>query len=689
MSNRERIWIRNALLGGLAVSTLVLAFHTHMAWIYFQPGLRELSDLVPRPGPFWAQEWFFHSGRIFAAAFFFLSLPGLGRLVLPRRRTAPPFAAAGMGLILWATIGFLLAAGRLSTAGVLRPVSLGLAILGTALTLHGTDVSSFLRRFEFRALDLLWISFAVFYLLTSLVPDVFYDALVYHLAAPHAWLQAGRMTDMPDVHLWRLPGLMQTLYLWGLAWSDDRLCKLMNVGIGFLAAGCLGRWAGDRWGKNVGFWSATLFLSSPMVGVNLWSCANDVPAGFFAFLALVLWLEAWESGRPDRSLIFLAGIFFGAGAAAKNTALFAGPFFLLDALRRERRTGSRETGLSFLLFGGGFVLPLLPWWIRTALWSGNPFFPQAATWLGGDAPKNIALLKGWRAEAGGEENFLFRSLSLVRESLMGVEAGRFGFVGPALLMFLPLAFFLSPNPANGTLAAYAVIAYAFFVMVTGRLRYFIPHLPPLFALAAASFVGYVRGAAGLADRLLSRTGRALRFLAVAATALNLLWLALAFQRFNQGFPVVWGRQSTEDYLRQEHIGVYGHPSQGAFDWLRSNGAQGRLFVIGEARTYPSPIPARAAASFNVPPYALWAGEPPSTDRLFDRLRAEGFTYLLINVEEMKRITPAPYKTPDALQALGALFDRLAPPVYRDRWCILFRVPGPAAGRDRPSLRGSC
>jgi hypothetical protein len=432
-----------------------------------------------------------------------------------------------------------------------------------------------------------------------------------------------------------------------------------------------------------------------MIGVNLWSCANDIPAGFFVFLAFAHALRA--RGGSGRLPFFLTGIFFGAAVSVKVTALLAGPFFMLwltkaslrgavpatkqslpsnEGVATAQTPGLAMTGGAFALFGLGLLLPLLPWWVRTGMWTGgNPFFPHAAGILGGDSVENLSLLAVWNRDAAGEGGMLFRALSLARESLQGMEQGRFGFVGPALLMLLPLAFFLRPDPVWGPMTAYAVLSYAAFVTATGRLRYYIPHLPVLFALAAACLSDYARGVSSLPQKTLARLGPALRVMAGAAVALNLLWLTLVFQRFNQGWPVIWGRQSPRDYLLVEHIGTYGHPSQAAFDWLRDNGAVGRLFMVGEARTFRSPLPASASGNFNVPGYARHAGDPPSPEALLENLRREGFTYILVNVAEMKRITPEPYKQAPYLKALGGLFDRLPPPLYRDQWCLLFAIPG--------------
>ncbi len=206
-----------------------------------------------------------------------------------------------------------------------------------------------------------------------------------------------------------------------------------------------------------------------------------------------------------------------------------------------------------------------------------------------------------------------------------------------------------------------------------------------FALGAASQWDYEETTSRLARRPASpvsaflgraarRAGPWLRGLMGIVALLNGLWLALIFQRFNQGWDVVWGRQSARDYLRQEHIGVYGHPSQGAFDFLADQKAAGKVFLVGEARTYRCPLPARSSASFNVPTYARWLEQNPLPGAFVERLRREGYTYLLLNAPEMRRLTPGAYTGDEYLRPLGMVLDALAPPVYRDRWTVLFRVP---------------
>lgn len=691
----------------LLLAAAAAAVHMRSSLIFFQPVADDFIRAFAPWGPHLLSAWAPHLARLAAAALFFASLPGLGAR-LTRRLPAPPlrfFVQIAAALVLWSTLGLLLAALGLSKTFPLRLLSAALVAAGLFWRRGAEWPTRIQWRETFRfPTGAAAAAFAALYLLTTVVPETFYDALVYHLAVPHAFLQAGRLVDIPDVHLSRLPGLIQTLYLWGLAWSDDRLCKVVTVGFGFLSAAALGAWVGRLWSAGAGRWAALLFLSSPMIGVNLWSCANDVLCGYFFLLAFVVWLAAWApepDGRElDRNLLALSGFLFGAAAAAKYTAFFGGLFFALDLIvRRGRaRRAIYEPGI---VFAAAAMLPLLPWWFRTAAFTGNPFFPQAAGLLGGDTPENILLLKTWTADTAGHRALFSRALALVRDSLFGVEHGRFGFAGPALLMTLVLVPFLRYGEVTRSLVGCALTSYAMFTMTTGRLRYFIPQMGLLFALGAAALEDYARTAREHGTLLVPRGARgrwralldpaaAMKALLALVVASNAAWLVFVFQRYNQGWDVVWGRVPARDYLQAEHIGVYGNPSQGAFDFLadqRRAGepVQGRILIVGDARSHRSPLPARASGTFNTPTYALWLAEDPSPRAFIQRLRDEGYTYLLLNADEMHRITPSQYQAGAPLHGFGQVLDMLPEPVYRDRWAILFPVPqaGATPGGDGP------
>ncbi len=652
---------RRALtLTALTVFGAAAVLHTAVAGAFFHPRWTDAWDILPSFGPLFLSEWAGHLPRILGAVLFAFSLPGLGGLAL-RSRGSGGFETvlrAGAGLALWGTGGILLAAAGATQPVILRVLSL--VLIGIGLWKGAEHRPRFSKPAD--PLFFLPVLFIGFYVLTTLVPETFYDALVYHLAVPSEYLKAGRWVDQPDIHLTRLPGMIQSIYLWGLAWGDDRFCKLQNLAIGMFSAAALGFWTRDRFGRSAGTWAAALFLSLPLVGINLWSCANDLLAGLFLFLAFDRWQNAWEKDSATRrpmAAVAWSGIFLGAAAASKMTVLFAAPFFLWDGARKGvfRRPQIRNMAV----FAAFAALPLLPWWIRNGLWTGNPFYPLASSLLGGDSPENIALLTTWKADARGASTLVVRALAFIKASLRGAHEGRFGFLGPTLLMALPWAALRLDCGRLKAVAEAAGLSYILFAVMSGHLRYFLPGL---------FFVVVLTGAAVGEGGVLPRWGR---IVMGAAVLLNGLWMALAFQRFNQGWAVVWGRISPKAYLREEHIGVYNQPTQGAYDFLLRSGARGRVFLLGEARAFRCPLPVRASGNFNKPGFARWIDENPSPEGFVERLKREGYTRVVLNAPELLRITPSAYLTEEKIRVLEEALRRLGAPLYRDRWSVVFAV----------------
>src|SRR5687767_15036292 len=125
------------MAAGLAflLALAVAGLHTWSAYLYFQPDLSDLRAVFFPWGPHFLPEWGRHLVRVAAAALFFLSLPGLGGGLLGpwKERFKDPFLRSALALVLWSTLGFLLAAAHLSRPAVIRPLSVGLVALGLAL----------------------------------------------------------------------------------------------------------------------------------------------------------------------------------------------------------------------------------------------------------------------------------------------------------------------------------------------------------------------------------------------------------------------------------------------------------------------------------------------------------------------------------------------------------------------------
>jgi hypothetical protein len=255
------------------------------------------------------------------------------------------------------------------------------------------------------------------------------------------------------------------------------------------------------------------------------------------------------------------------------------------------------------------------------------------------------------------------------ESVRGVWDGRFGFIGPLFLMSAPAIGLPGRFPRfwRSPLFLYAAASYLAFSLSTGWLRYYMPHLG---ILAAAT------GACLAALQEVPDWGRTFRNASLAAAASMILSTAVVGQVVEQGWEVISGHASAAEFLRRPHSMAYKNPSQGAFDYLKHAKAtfKDKTYVVGETRLFHCPTEYEAPWLYDVPRYARQWPATGNAGEFLARLRADGFRYVLFNYGEFTWAVAEPYRTPEWKKHLSDLFDRLSPPVYRDTWCVLFRIP---------------
>ncbi len=659
---------------------------------------------LPLPSLAMVPLWGAHGLRLLLVALFFLTAWNAGHGALSR--FLPTFGKKDgaeewgepsqrflletcAGLMLWSTAGLLLA-----VAGLSQPVTLRLASMAAAGILLASRKKDFFipvraalgslrdgaagdRRLPFALLVLL----GIFYLACSVTPEVFADSLTYVLPTPQACLLQGRLTDLPGNLISRYPGFGQMLYLWGLAWGDDRVCKLMNLGFAGLWTVSVRNWAASRWGRAAGLWAAVFLLASPFIGACVWSCVYEPLMGLFLVLSFSVWNRAWGDENPsarNRSL-FMAGLLLGAAAASKYTAVFALPFFAADLARLSFR-GKRLPLKSGLAFALGAGLPLLPWLVRNGLVCGNPVYPYAADFLGNASALQRELFHRLAVEQRTGVDLPGRFFMIIRESLQGAWDGRFGFVGPLLLVLLPFLPLLrrvekdaGRNASLRPLLLFAAGSYGAYALSTGFLRYYIPSMGLLFAAA-----GGVMGA--FSDRLPPARSRMMGIAATLLVLSELLSMALIFHLHFNGWEVVLGRRSGADYLRTPHGTAYRSPPQGAWDYLSLHGGKSdKVYLLGEVRGFRCPSPYYGNWLYDRPIYASWfEDEGLSAEAVVKKLRGDGFTYVLFNPEEFEVNVVEDYRTAAWRENLSAVFERMSPPIYRDPWTVLFRVPEEAS-----------
>lgn len=685
-------WFAVAALGW---ATFVFAVHARHCLKNIPPGFG--PDVFIRwlfaemaPGPNFARFWFWHLLRIAACALLFLGAWALGRRMLPwwvgRREDdglAPLDSAYSLGLGL-GIIGYL-GLGLIIAGAVQRWMMIGFY---AALCLFGVQQAVALLRGGREALgdraarshpglleQAVFVPFllaAAMAFIGNTIPEIFYDALTYHLAVPQAYLLAGGMVDLPYNHYSYLPLLTSMLYFWGLASGGMYLAKIMNCFIGFCVLMGLYHWGRVLKDRALGLVACAIFVGTPSVIYLFWMCNADLGAAFFLLLAL---MSAWEWSRDVRGnhkTLRLTGIFCGLALASKYTAAFGiAPLTLFVSWNCWKRSlGSR----AFLLFCFLAILPLLPWWARNVAFKRNPVFPYMVETFG---PKDVdtELLSGWHRETSEDSP----GASPLRHAKKLWEDAAFGLL-PAVNYTGPLfvGFFILVLGWAGIAWVRLGVFYFCAAMFLGLSstyihRLLIPYYPPLALLVAFAAVSCAGSR--------STTGIWAGVLLVAVLAFNAYQMSMIlFSTSLRGLSVASGKVAPEEYLKTPRS-LYPNPSYGAYAFikgLRLN-PRDRILVVGESRLFYAPGNAIGNAPHDPPVIFAWANGSMDPERLYGKMNAHSVEVVLWNRGEGARTNSRKYVNGRGISLIAAMMDRHFERVYRDSWTDVYRR-GAAGGR---------
>ncbi|HVS14550.1 MAG TPA: hypothetical protein VMV46_11545 [Thermoanaerobaculia bacterium] len=368
----------------------------------------------------------------------------------------------------------------------------------------------------------------------ALIPDVSWDADVYHLALPRLYLDHGGFYRVPFSVYSNWPLGLELLYAGALALRDFVVAKLLHLVFGLLAALAAWRLAG---GGERGVLAALLFLAHPVVLGEMPVAYVDLGSAFFLALGFGALHRALEDGpQGPRRTLLLAGLCAGALCAIKLTGFLGagclGLLFLLEARAGAGWTrAARRHGLALL------ALPcaafLLPWLLKSWILTGNPVYPFLHRWLGGPewSSELGARLAAWQRSLGMGREPLDYLLLPVRVILSGGEGyHRFdGALHPVWIVLLPLALLYARR--DRTIRRALMVCGFFFVLWAAssqQMRFLVAILPLLAVAGARAVTLAIRRLAATRPRL----DDALRAAALLAAAAALLlsarpWLGAA------------------------------------------------------------------------------------------------------------------------------------------------------------------
>lgn len=461
----------------------------------------------------------------------------------------------------------------------------------------------------------------------ALAPPTDWDALMYHLQLPRAYLDAGRFLFVADNPYWGQPQLVEMLFTWAMALRGPSTATTLACLAGILVPVGVLAWVADslpnghdapvtlRSGAWVG---AITTLAGSTFRANLSNGSVDDFSALFGLCCAVSLATAVKAGA--RQWIIWAGLFASFGVGAKFTSGLAVIALAPFALAWWRQGTGRTSQLA--LAAAVAALAASPWLIKNAVATGNPIFPYLfeTPWV--DAQR--AAYFAYTASASTSPLWLDLFLPL-RATWLGVP-GAPGFatdIGPLLLwLCLPHIWLWRQDRLARLLAASLAIGWLL-MAVAGRVSPLLEQTRLYFALLPLAAAGASLGweAFQKIETPWFRLGR-------VSSALLLLVAGLcAWQEVaavvGLGVPGVIVGTTTRDQYAATALGPYFAAAQS----LSAAAPNGRVLALWEPRGFY--LPANAQADWWIDRWyedRRHVGQPAAILRTWQQ---QGFTRLLL------------------------------------------------------------
>ena len=372
------------------------------------------------------------------------------------------------------------------------------------------------------------------------------DALLYHAADPGLFEQAHRIFEIPWNSSSYEPFSVEMLVLDGfLLWNSVQGAYAPLL-LAFIAlAGVVG-FTSRLAGRSAGLVAGAVFFAQPFM---LWEASSVfIESG----LALAVILAGWNLYRfvrfEERSALVLAGVFAGAAAGMKFLGLFV---VLAIAGVGAALAGRRLSYRSALAFALPAIAVALPWYVKNAVLTGNPFYPHLFGGLNASAATELQEAMQSFGYGRSLPDLLLLPARLLADA-KPFDGGEF--LSPLFLTFAPVTLLLCADRRRiGAVWAGVILFVIAWFVTTQQARFLVPLMPVLAALAAL-------GALALASQ-----GRLGRLLAIGGTAGALAVGLVASAVYAVQFaPVVAGTESSRQFLREKVSNYDG------VEWLNRN-----------------------------------------------------------------------------------------------------------------------
>jgi len=483
-----------------------------------------------------------------------------------------------------------------------------------------------LEKKSFLELFLLFILFLFifFNFVASLVPETFYDSLVYHLGVPLQWLQNHRIFEIPSIHMSYYPLNIQLLYGIGVLLKDEILSSMIHFSLGILLVLMIYAFCQRYFNRRVALFASTVFYTVPLVAMVTSKTATELGLGVYEFLAVFSFVN-WAS-ENKRDWFYLSAVFSGIALGSKYISGFCAISLMIAIFVKCLFFDKEKIATSLkrvIIFGLISFLFASPWYIRNLINTGNPLYPFLSDKIGFLQPRV------WIFPDFAPYPLSLKSILLVPwKSTMGQVQESFS--GPIFLLLLPLFLIYRKVSKPVKLLWLYFLPYFLLWVAIGMvyLRYFIPTLSILSIISAYYLFG-------IKENFLLRRGLMFACCIIFITNLE---FSLSMQKVNRDpWGVALGFQTKEDYLGTQRPS-YPCPYYGTINWANRNlPKDAKILFIGECRGYYSKRKFICAAAADFAPVIEYIKESENAEGLYLTFNREGITHFLVNLKEAIRL----------------------------------------------------
>lgn len=346
----------------------------------------------------------------------------------------------GVGLGALGLLGLFFSAIQLASKNVLTVIQIALVLfflwrrefgsLGFDLRTLRSSLNIAFSQYSFFT-KLAIISLLIFSFLLTLVPPFeAFDALLYHLTLPATILQHGGLQAFNNPPFW-FPSLSENVYLWALGMGSERASQVLHFAWAMLSGLLLWHWASKTWNAEIARKTLLLGTAIPSLCMLISWAYADMALVYYASASLYALTQFRLSKAPAwlNSAAITAGFAMGIKYTSFVVPLTCGLLLLSNRPLLKAIYSAAQFSMVALAVAS-------PWYIRNAIFMGNPFYPFV---FGGRYWDSF--LAHWYGEAGTGIGWNpWQIILLPLNVTLGNHDITFfdGRIGPLFLLLVPL-----------------------------------------------------------------------------------------------------------------------------------------------------------------------------------------------------------------------------------------------------------